>query len=230
MNIAIIPARSGSKRVKNKNLIEFFGKPIIYYSISAAIKSKLFDRVIVSTDSTRIKKIAEKYGAEVPFMRPKKLSQDSTLVKEVIEHGINFLQKKKIKFKYVCCIYATAPLVQISDIKKGFTKIKSQWKYVFSACKFEKSIMRSFILDNQQKTKYLLSSYHDTNTQDLPNTYFDAGQFYWMHKKDWLRKKISSLRGTIILIGSKYVQDFDNKEDLKILKEKYKKIYKNNGI
>ena len=226
MNIAIIPARYGSKRVKKKNLKSFFGKPLIYYSIRAAHKTKIFDKIIVSTDSKKIKKISESLGAEVPFIRPKNLSGDKTKVQDVVIHAIKFLIRKKIKFKNVCCIYPTAALVKPNNIKKGLKKINSGWKYAFSACAHEKSVLRSFQIDNKKRVKFLHPNYLNTNTQDLKKTFFDAGQFYWAKKNYWLKKNLYFLKGTIVQLESKCVQDLDYKKDYQLLKIKYKKIIK----
>jgi len=226
MNIAIIPARLGSKRIRKKNLKIFFGRPLIYYSIKEAKKSKIFDKIIVSTDSRRIKKISEKFGAEVPFIRPKRLSGDKVKVQDVISHSIKFLNRKKIKFNNVCCIYATAPLIKAKDIKHGLKKLNRGYKFVFSASCFEKSIVRSFGLKNNKIVKFLLPKYLNTNTQDLPKTFFDAGQFYWARKNDWLKRNLYFLKGTIVNLKSGYVQDVDYKKDFKILKNKFKKMRK----
>ena len=115
MNIAIIPARIGSKRIKQKNIKIFKGKPLIYYSIKAAKKAKIFDKILVSTDSKKIKNIVLKYGAEVPFLRPKNLSDDYTSTKKVINHSIKWCQKNKIEAKYICCIYPTAPFINYKN-------------------------------------------------------------------------------------------------------------------
>tara|TARA_B100001123_G_C15184121_1_gene976605 strand:+ start:214 stop:897 length:684 start_codon:yes stop_codon:yes gene_type:complete len=226
MNIAIIPARFGSKRIKKKNLKSFYGKPIIYYSIKAASKAKIFDKIIVSTDNTKIKKISENFGAEVPFIRPKKLSGDKTKAQDVIIHAIKFLVRNKIKFTNVCCIYPTAALIQPNNIKKGLKKLNDGWKYVFSACAFEKSVLRSFKINKDKRVKFLNPNYINTNTQDLQKTYFDAGQFYWARKNDWLKKNLYLLKGSIVELDSKYVQDLDYKKDFKLLKSKYKKLNK----
>ena len=226
MNIAIIPARSGSKRIKNKNLINIFGKPLIYYSINLAKKSGLFDKIIVSTDSKEIKKISQNYGAEVPFMRPKSISGDKTKAQDVVAHCIKYLKKEKIKFKYVCCIYPTAPLMQINDLKKGFKKIQLKLNYVFSACKFDKSILRSFTLKKDKTIQFIKPNLINKNSQDLDTTFFDAGQFYWGTKKSWLKKNLYLSKGSIIEINPKYVQDVDYYKDLLVLKNKFKKIKK----
>ena len=121
-----IPVRSGSKRIKNKNIKIFCGKPIIAYSIQAAKKSKLFSRIIVSTDSKRISRIAKKYGAEVPFLRSKLLSNDYVTIYPVISNIVRFLIKQNYQFEYVCCVSAPNPFLEISDLKMGFKKIKSK--------------------------------------------------------------------------------------------------------
>jgi pseudaminic acid cytidylyltransferase len=221
MNIAIIPARGGSKRVKNKNLKIFFGKPLISYSIEAAKKTKLFKKIIVSTDSIEIKKVSELLGAEVLLLRPKNLSGDKTIAQDVVKYEINLLLKKRINFKYICCIYPTAPLIQCDDIKRGFKKIKNRWNFIFSACKHEKSILRSFTKKKNQQIKFLNPKLINKNSQDLEETFFDAGQFYWADKKNWLDNKLYLKKGSIVEVKSKFVQDLDYPQDFKILKEKF---------
>jgi len=225
MSIAIIPARGGSKRIKNKNLRNFFGKPLISYSILAAKKSKLFKRIIVSTDDKKIKKISEKYGAEVPFLRPKNISGDKTKAQDVFIHAIRYLEREKVKFNYVCGIYPTAPLLQIKDLIQGFKKVK-KWNYVFSACKHEKSVIRSFILNKNKKINFIKPNFINKNTQELPDSFYDAGQFYWADKKSWLNQNMYLLKGSLVEIDKKFVQDVDYIYDLKILKKKFKKIKK----
>lgn len=225
MSIAIIPARGGSKRIKNKNLRNFFGKPLISYSILAAKKSKLFKRIIVSTDDKKIKKISEKYGAEVPFLRPKNISGDKTKAQDVFIHAIRYLERKKVKFNYVCGIYPTAPLLQIKDLIQGFKKVK-KWNYVFSACKHEKSVIRSFILNKNKKINFIKPNFINKNTQELPDSFYDAGQFYWADKKSWLNHNMYLLKGSLVEVDKKFVQDVDYIHDLKILKKKFKKIKK----
>ena len=120
MNIALIPARGGSKRITKKNIRFFSGQPIIAWSINAAKKSNCFERIIVSTDDTDIAEIAEKYGAEVPFVRPEKISDDYSTTRDVILHAINFLSSKNINIDYLCCLYATAPFVRSEDLLKAY--------------------------------------------------------------------------------------------------------------
>ena len=183
MNLAIIPARSGSKRIPNKNIKFFFGKPIISYSIDLAIKSKLFDKVIVSTDSSKIKKIAEKNGAEVPFIRPKYLSNDSIGADEVVRHAIRWYSSKGIKLKNICCIYPTSPLLKKKYLIAGYKKLKSKkWNFVFSAGRYDSSVQRAFVLKKNRGIKMLLPKYYEYNSQDLSDAFYDAGNFYWAKK------------------------------------------------
>ena len=156
MNVAIIPARSGSKRIPNKNIKNFHGRPLISYSIEVAIQSKLFDKIIVSTDSEEIAKVAKKYGAEVPFFRPKKLSDDFTPTSPVIFHTLDWLRQKNIKVDYACCIYATCPLLDAKFLKQGFKIIKTQnTKSVFSVTNFEFPIFRGLKIDDKGKISML---------------------------------------------------------------------------
>ena len=131
MNIAIIPARSGSKRIKNKNITKFYGKPLIFYTIKTAIKSKLFDKIIVSTDSKIISKLSKKYGASIPFMRPKHLSNDHASTMNVINHAVKWLSKKNENAKFYCCIYPTTPLLSSSVLKDSFKKVFYYFIYFF---------------------------------------------------------------------------------------------------
>jgi len=126
MNVCIIPARGGSKRIPKKNSREFCGKPMIAYSIEAAKKTQLFDRIIVSTDSSEIAEVAKKYGAEVPFIRPAALSDDHATSDQVIIHALEWMQEQQIFPEYACCIYATAPFVQPDFIKKGLDILKTK--------------------------------------------------------------------------------------------------------
>ena len=151
MNIAIIPARGGSKRISKKNIREFLGRPVISYSIEIANKSGLFERIIVSTDNDEIAEIAIKNGAEVPFKRPKNLSDDHTSTHDVISHAVNWLINLGVKMDYVCSIYPAAPLIQLEDLVKGLELIsKGNWESVFAATNFSYPIFRSFHYDKNE--------------------------------------------------------------------------------
>ena len=189
MNLAIIPARLGSKRLPQKNIKNFFGKPIISFSIDAAKKTKIFDKIIVSTESIKLKKIAEKYGAEVPFLRPKKIADDRTHFNYAIIQSIKEFKKKNIKIKNVCCIYPTSPLINYKDIIKGFNLLKKSSRYVFSACEYISPPQRSFYLKSGN-LKFLMPNNYKKRSQDLSKIYHDAGQFYWGREQTWLNDKM----------------------------------------
>lgn len=216
MNLAIIPARSGSKRIKNKNIINFHGKPIIFYSINTAIKSKLFDKIIVSTDSTKISKIANKFGGETPFLRPKNLSKDKVSTIKVIKHAINFFKNENINFKNICCIYPSAPLVTIELLKKGLNLIKNKKNdFAFPVTQYEYPIQRALELDNQNIKKMFNGKFYKSNSNNLKPYYHDCGQFYWGKEKAWIEeKKIFDKKSKIIKVPSYLGIDIDTKEDL----------------
>ena len=216
MNIAIIPARSGSKRIKNKNIKKFHGKPIIAWSILEALKAKVFDKVIVSTDSEKIATIARNYGAVTPYLRSKKLSNDKTNLPVVVEDCIQYFLNKNIKINYACLIYATSPLIDKKDIIKGSNLIKkNKYDFVISVSKFESSVQRAVFLKNNiiypQNKKYIL-----TKSQKLKEMYYDNGQFTFGTTKAWLSKKHTFFcKSSIVEIPSMRSQDIDNIDDWK---------------
>ena len=226
MNLAIIPARGGSKRIKNKNIKIFNGKPIIYYSILAAKSSGIFDQIIVSTDSLKIASISKKYGAEVPFFRSKKLSNDKVGVVEVIAHALKTLKIKPNFNTKVCCIYPTAPMLKKKFLKQGYKKLKKKYKYVLSVKKADSRVLRGFILDKKY-IKPIQIKTKRTQSQNLKQVYLDSGQFCWGFARSWLSKKgCHELKSTFIDIPEKYVQDIDSIEDWKEAIKKYKRIKK----
>ncbi len=223
MNIAIIPARKNSKRIKNKNIKSFFGKPVISYAIKCAIKSKLFNKIIVSTDSQKILKIAKKFGADVPFLRPKKLSSDKAITIDVIKHSIKWLNKKNIKPNYICCIYPATPLLQHKDLKKSYSIIKKKkYDFVISAVKYPHPIDRHFEIKNN-KIKLFKKNKIISMTQKNKNYYHDAGQFYWGQANTWLNKKnILTEKCFAFKLPQLRVHDIDNIEDWQITKKLFK--------
>ena len=224
MNLAIIPARIGSKRIKNKNIKNFEGKPIIYYSILAAKLSGIFDKVIVSTDSLKIASISKKYGADVPFLRSKELSKDNIGIIEVISKVLKKLKIKPNLSTKVCCIYPTAPMLNKNFLIKGYKQLTQNYDYVLSVKREDSRILRGFYINKKtiipinKKTKNIRS-------QDLKNLYLDAGQFCWGFAKSWLSNKgCHELKSTFIDIPDKYVQDIDTIEDWKKAIIKFKKL------
>ena len=215
MKIAIIPARAGSKRIKKKNIKFFHGKPMIAWSIQAAIDSKVFDKVIVSTDHKDIAKIAREYGAETPFLRPEEISDDFTVTSTVIKHAINNINLKKEDIESVCCIYATSPFITPEDIKNGLIKLeRGNWDYVFSATEYPSSIFRAFkILENNSIEMFDPNNFLK-RSQDLPNAYHDAAQFYWAPPISWENEKpIFTKNSSPILLPRWRVQDIDTESD-----------------
>ena len=224
MNIAIIPARSGSKRIKNKNTTKFYGKPLIFYAIKTAIKSKLFDKIIVSTDSEVISKLSNRYGATTPFIRPKHLSNDNSSTLSVISHAVKWLSKKNENARFYCCIYPTTPLLNPSFLKDSFKKIRSmKYDYVLSVLRYTHPIERSFKIDKFNKIKNAKDKNSGIKTQNFKNSYFDAGQFYWGTEKSWIRrKKIFSKNSYAYILPTLSAHDIDTYEDLKINKLLFK--------
>ncbi len=216
MNVCIIPARGGSKRIIKKNIKNFCGKPIISYPIYEAIKSKLFDRVIVSTDNEEIQQIAKRHGAEVPFTRPSEISDDYTSTIEVIKHGIEFIQEKE-KINYVCCLYPTAVFIKSKDLidGKNFLESNHSSSILLTAKKYSHPLKRSFFINENGKSETLFDEYLNSRTQDLDDFYHDAGQFYYGKSSEWL--KISNLINNDIPFILPYwrVHDIDTLEDWK---------------
>ena len=217
MRIAIIPARGGSKRIPKKNIKRFCGKPIIGWTINTIKKSKIFDKIIVSTDDKKIASIAKEYKAEVPFKRPKKLSGDKVPTLEVVVHAISWLQRNGYKPSEVCCIYPTNPLLLTEDLKLSLKSLKTRkWQYVFSATTFEYSIFRSIKKNKNNKLEMVFPKISNNRSQDIKEAYHDAGQFYWGTVKTWLnKKKFFGKNSKMTLLPRWRVQDIDTMNDWK---------------
>jgi len=228
-SIAVIPARGGSKRIPRKNIKDFFGKPLIAYSIQTALDSKLFDKVVVTTDDEEIAEIAKKYGAEVPFLRPKELSDDFTGTGDVVNHTLNYLKENGEKFDYVCTIYATAPLLQSKYLIEGFNKLRdSDAVNAFSATSMPFPIQRTFKLDDNGRCEMFTPEHYMTRSQDLEEAYQDAGEFYWS-KLDKTSTEIMFGKDSIPIILPRYlVQDIDTLEDWQRAEVMYEVINKAN--
>ncbi len=215
MKIAVIPARGGSKRIPRKNIKEFFGKPMIAWSIEAAKQSNIFDRIIVSTDDKEIAEIAEQYGAEVPFMRPDTLADDFAPTIPVIAHAIEEMKNSGCAVEYACCIYATAPFIQTSDIVAGYEEINTgDWAYTFSVTDFSAPIFRSFEILETGGIQMFYPEHFETRSQDLPEAFHDAGQFYWGTADAWLDgKRFFEPYSKPIVVPRWRVQDIDTIAD-----------------
>jgi pseudaminic acid cytidylyltransferase len=216
MRIAVIPARGGSKRIPRKNIRPFAGRPMIAYSIAAAARSGLFDRIIVSTDDGEIARVAGQVGAEAPFLRPSELSDDRTGTTEVVAHAIEWLNSAGISnLSSVCCIYATAPFVEQDDIKRGLEVLESgNWRYVFAATNYAAPIFRSFSKSGSGGLEMFFPQHFSTRSQDLPEALHDAGQFYWGRPAAWLSKaRVFDRLSTVVELPRWRVQDIDTEDD-----------------
>ena len=188
---------------------------MIGWSIEAAIKSECFDRIICSTDDEEIASVANKYGADVPFLRPSSLSDDYTGTIPVIAHAIEYLQNNGYFIDLVCCVYATAPFITPHDINHGLEKISSgRANYCFSVTSYPFPIQRSIRITKENRCEMLQPELFETRSQDLEEAYHDAGQFYWGKASAWLSGKMIFSRDSIPHILPRYrVQDIDTPED-----------------
>jgi pseudaminic acid cytidylyltransferase len=214
-HICIIPARGGSKRIPKKNIKSFHGKPMIAYSIECAIKSGIFNKIIVSTDDAEIASVAQSYGADVPFMRPKAISDDFTGTADVIAHAIYASEQiYKTQFLSVCCLYATAPFVQKQYLVEGYNLLNNnQTDFVIPVTQFPFPIQRAVKKHNNMIVPFS-SEDMKKRSQDLDDAYHDVGQFYWGTRSAWLEKKdIWSHKIMPIIIPRHLAQDIDTPED-----------------
>lgn len=215
MNICIIPARGGSKRIPRKNIKNFCGKPIISWSIEVALKCKCFSRVVVSTDDDEIAEISEKYGAEVPFKRSESLSDDYTGTLPVIKNAINWLERNNERVDFICCLYPTAPFIEVNYLEEGLKKlIENNASYSISVTSFSYPIQRAFKLTKNQRLKMFFPENINKRSQDLEKSFHDAGQFYWGKRAAWLKEEKILDQNTVPIYIPRYkVQDIDNEED-----------------
>ena len=215
MRLAVIPARGGSKRIPRKNIKLFGGKPMIAWSIETALVSGCFDRIIVSTDDEEIAAVAKAYGAEVPFVRPSALSDDHTGTIPVIAHATQWQADHGTPATQVCCIYATAPFVQAQDLQRGMTLLQSSGAdYAFSVTSYAFPIQRAIRITPEQRVEMFQPNEFNTRSQDLPEAWHDAGQFYWGQAQAWLAgKPIFSLGSAPVPLPRHRVQDIDTPED-----------------
>lgn len=215
MNVCIIPARGGSKRIPKKNIKYFSGKPIISYSIEAAIKSNCFDHVIVSTDCPEIAEVSEKCGAEVPFLRPEKFSCDHAGTVVVMQHATEWVSQNIGIPDYVCCLHATAPFVESEILRQGYEKIcLSGVDYVFSATALESPFQRSFRIKEDGKVEMFFPEFLDARSQDIEPAFYNSGQFYWGRAQAWLDgRRVISGDSIPLVISRERSHDIDVKED-----------------
>jgi N-acylneuraminate cytidylyltransferase len=225
--LCIIPARGGSKRIPKKNIKDFLGKPIIAYSIEAALQSKLFDEVMVSTDDDEIAKIAIKYGAKIPFIRSQENANDYATTVDVIKEVLQQYDILGKSFKTTCCIYPTAPFVSTNHLINAFDLlIKNDFDCVFPVMTFSFPIQRALKKDLNNKITLFQPEHLNSRSQDLEKAYHDVGQFYWFNSKTILKKaKLWTDNTGVIEIKESEGQDIDTIEDWKLAEIKYKLLH-----
>lgn len=215
MRIAVIPARGGSKRIPRKNIKPFGGKPMIAWPIAAAQASGCFDRIIVSTDDEEIAGVARQSGAEVPFMRPPELADDSTGTIAVMKHAIEWCADNGPPPDPVCCIYATAPFVRPADLREGLDLLQGEdCEYVFTATEYVAPIQRALRISPAGRVSMLNPEYFTARSQDLEPAYHDAAQFYWGRASAWAAGHAIFSPAAVALLLPRYrVQDIDTPDD-----------------
>lgn len=224
--IAIIPARGGSKRIPKKNIKHFLGKPIIAYSIEAALQSKLFEKIVVSTDCKKIADISRQFGAEVPFLRPKELSDDFASSGDAVAFTLNKLQEDGEKFDYYCILYATAPFLSKEYLIKGYEEIiKNNALQAFSCTSMPYPIQRTFKITDNGRCEMFWPENFPKRSQDLEQAYCDAGQFYWINPH-YDSNEIGFSKDLVPIILPRYlVQDIDTLEDWKRAELMYQVLF-----
>jgi pseudaminic acid cytidylyltransferase len=215
MKLAVIPARGGSKRIPRKNIKLFGGQPMIAWSIRAAIESNCFERIIVSTDDEEIASVAKEHGAEVPFIRPANLSDDHAGTVPVIAHAIEWQNQHGKSATEVCCIYATAPFIDKTDVLRGLQVLQStKANYAFSVTSYAFPIQRAIRVTSTHQVTMFQPEHINTRSQDLQEAWHDAGQFYWGTAEAWLAgKPVFSIDAVAVPLPRYRVQDIDTLED-----------------
>ncbi len=215
MNIAIIPARGGSKRIPGKNIRPFCGRPMIAWPIEAALRSGLFDEILVSTDSERIAQTAREWGASAPFLRPETLSGDLVGTEPVLEHALRWIKDSGREPTYACCIYPTAPLLEADALASGLEVMRATGcSCCFSVTTFTSPIFRALRVGNTGALEMIWPENENKRSQDLPEAYHDAGQFYWVDPERFLASpRLYAADARPVVLPRWQVQDIDTEED-----------------
>jgi pseudaminic acid cytidylyltransferase len=233
MIVAIIPARSGSKRIPRKNVKLFAGQPMIAWSINAAKRAGVFDLILVSTDDEEIASIAEANGAVAPFRRPAELANDHTPTLPVISHAISWLQEHRGPVELACCIYATAPFLQPQFLMEGLNimRAKSDAEFAFSVTSFAFPIFRSLKRNADGTVSMFWPEHELTRSQDLPEACHDAGQFYWGRPESFARSRgIFSARSYPVCLPRYLVQDIDTPQDWETAERMFRSVRTRNPV
>lgn len=215
MSLCVIPARGGSKRIPRKNIKPFCGKPMIAWSIEAAEASGCVDRIIVSTDDEEIARVAQEWGAEVPFIRPAELADDFVATRPVVNHAIEEATRLFGKPDFVCCLYPTAPFITVEDMRSSLEILLTEKvDFVFSAATFAYPIQRAFTIRTGGGLERCYPELRNTRSQDLEEAYHDAGQFYWGRCQAFLEGRDTISENSKAFILPRYrVHDIDTEED-----------------
>lgn len=216
MTMALIPARGGSKRIPGKNIRSFNGKPIIAYSIEAAIDSGCFERILVSTDDSEIARVAIAHGAEVPFIRPEAISDDHATTLDVIKHGLEWLGGRGECPEYLCILYATAPFLEAETLRSTFELLKQDAgkQYCFGVAEYPSAIQRAIRISDAGEIEMFYPEYFLSRSQDLEKAYFGAGQFYWGRSQAFLEDvPLYSTASIPFVLPNHKVQDIDTQDD-----------------
>jgi len=215
LSICVIPARGGSKRIPRKNIRPFCGRPMITWSIAAAQTARCFDHILVSTDDEEIAAVAASHNAEVPFLRPAHLADDHATTQAVVGHTVQWCERQRVPVEAVCCLYPTAPFVQPDDLVKASHLLEQAplHSFVFTATSFPFPIQRAIRIDAAGRSSMLYPEHFKIRSQDLEETYHDAGQFYWARPAAWTNGINIFDDGRPLLLPRWRVQDIDTEED-----------------
>lgn len=226
-NLCIIPARGGSKRIPRKNIKQFMGKPIIAYSIEAALNSGVFDEVMVSTDDEEIAGVARQFGASVPFLRSAETSNDYATTVDVLLEVVNKYKEQGKVFKTICCLYSTAPFVTSERLKEASSQISDSIDACFTIVQYSYPIQRSLRINEDNCVEMRFPEHLKSRTQDLEKVYHDAGQFYFVKTDSLVNEKTVWCKRTAPLILSELeVQDLDTLTDWQLAEMKYQLLKK----
>lgn len=226
--IAIIPARGGSKRIPRKNIKDFLGKPVIAYTIQAALETPLFDEVMVSTDDEEIAEVARQYGAETPFLRSAKNADDFASTVDVLSEVLKSYRLRGYEFNEGCCIYATAPFITVEKLKAAHSLFREgEFDTVFTATRFSYPIQRALRLKKGGRVEMFWPENQSKRSQDLEPAYHDAGQFYWFRPEVLAgEKQLFTSKSAILEVPQAEVQDIDEPEDWGLAEMKYQVLNK----
>ena len=224
MNLAVIPARGGSKRIPGKNIKSFAGKPIMAWVLESARSSGCFDAIIVSTDDDGIAAVAQQYGAETPFRRPPELADDHTGVQPVVAHAATWFGTHRARPDHVCCLFPTAPFIEPSDLSTSLKRLQESGKdYAFSVTSFAYPIQRALRVAGDGGLAMMSPEHIATRSQDLEPAYHDAGQFYWGRTEAWVAgKPVFGAASLAVKIPRLRAQDIDTPEDWTLAEELFR--------